>query len=302
MAGRRFTLFPKLPVEMQDRIWKFTIQPRIVEVRTKKDKHDGFYSTAPLPIALSVCKDSKRAISYLYPKYFGGVVVDAGIRFNAKIDTLYLDWKLQEDLVTFLPSITVQEAEKVKFLALDQFIRWARCAIELNYDFSRTTSHAVTVFDLQTNFYREYCHVAVNHNFCRIESEDLEPLCSAVRLMSNLEELIFVHDDILWDELLLEEGGILPPQDELAGLTLFQPEEVYDLFPDPVNPGSDYRTSIEYYNEDMPIVNLHDELITKFDSPKFTILVRYGWRFPDSLTPSARRYPSLLIEDNSRTS
>ncbi|KAF5875780.1 uncharacterized protein Bfra_011542 [Botrytis fragariae] len=292
MTSRRFTLFSKLPVEMRDKIWRLTLEPRIVEIRPKKDQHGRFYSTAPLPTALTVCKDSEQAVLSLYPKLLDGDLDAGGIQFNAKIDTLYLDWKLQEHLTTFLLSIDFQEAEKIQYLAIDQYIRWSRQSIDLDYDWERVPAifHPLTILDLQTKFFRHCCHIVVDHNICRIDSEDLEQLCSIVRLMKKLKELIFVHDDIIWDAELLEESGVLPQQDELAGLTLFKPEEVYDLFPKPVNMIlSDYRKSIEYYNEDMLVDSLHDDLKTKFESPKFEMLVRYGWRFPDSLSLPSRQ-------------
>ncbi|KAF7926022.1 uncharacterized protein EAE97_010322 [Botrytis byssoidea] len=294
MARRRFTLFSYLPVEIRDEIWRLTLEPRIVEVRPKKSIYDGFYSTAPLPVVLTVCKDSERAVLRLYPKYFGGALIAARIRFNAKIDTLYLDWKLQDHLRCFLVMISLQEAEKIQFLAIDQYIRWSRQSIDPDYCWSSAPvfEFPLTIFDLQTDFFKRCCHLVVDldQNLRRIDAETLEQLCSVVRCMKKLKELIFVHDDIIWDEEFLKEGGVFPQQDELAGLTLFQPQEVYDLFPEPVEMiHFDYRESIEYYDDDMEIETLQDDLETKFASPKFEILVRYGWRFPDSLSLPSRQ-------------
>ncbi|THV55435.1 hypothetical protein BGAL_0008g00190 [Botrytis galanthina] len=292
MARRRFTLLPKLPVEIQDEILRLTLEPRIVEVRPKKDNFYGFYSTAPIPVVLTVCKDWRRAVLPLYPRLLSQVLGTPGIRFNAKIDTLYLDWKLQGRLMTFLLSINLKLAKKIQFLAIDQYIRWSRHSTTLDYDWDAAVDidHPLTIADLQTLLFRHCCHMDVNHLLCRIDSRELQRLCYMIRLMKKLKELTFVHDDIIWDEELLKESGVSPQQDELAGLTLFKAEEVYDLFPKPVDTIiSDYRQSIEYYNEDMPIKNLHDELKSKFDSPKFEMLVRYGWRFPDSLSLPSRQ-------------
>ncbi|TGO55282.1 hypothetical protein BCON_0094g00320 [Botryotinia convoluta] len=300
MARRRFTLFPDLPIEIRDEIWRLTLEPRIVEVRPKKDKYDGFYSAAPLPVAMTVCKDSKRAVLPLYPKCFGGVLIAARIRFNAKIDTLYLDWKLQDHLMTFLLSISVQEAEKIQYLAIDQHIRFPRHRIDWEYSWSEPPifSNSLTIFNLRTEFNRRSGHVVVNSDFCRIDSEDLERLCSVVRLLRNLRELIFVYDNIILDAESLKEVEMFPQRDELAGLTLFQPEEVYDLFPEPEEMiDFDYRDSIEFWYDDMPIYNLHDDLETEFDDTNFEFLFRFGWRFPDSLTYSSRR-PRLTESRN----
>ncbi|TGO11856.1 hypothetical protein BTUL_0100g00360 [Botrytis tulipae] len=292
MASRRFTLFPKLPIEIRDEIWRLTVEPRIVEVRPKLDIQDGFYSTAPLPAVLTVCRDSKRAVLPLYPQYFDGATFVSGIPFNAKIDTLYLDWKLHEHLTIFLSSISVEEAEKIQFLAMDQYIRWARQPLDLDYDWDRYPGfpRPLTMADLLDKTFRRHCHIVVNHYLCTVGSEDLEQLCSLVRLMKKLKKLTFVHDDIYWDGELLKDSGVVPQQDELADLTLFKAEEVYDLFPKPVDTiSSDYRKFIESYNDDMPIGSLHDHFKSEFDSPKFEMLVRYGWRFPDSLSLPSRQ-------------
>ncbi|TGO68893.1 hypothetical protein BOTNAR_0018g00150 [Botryotinia narcissicola] len=293
MASRCFTLFPKLPVELKDEILRLTLEPRIVEIRPKKNKPYEFYSTVPIPVVLTVCKDWEKAVLPLYPNLLDQALGAAGIKFNANIDTLYLDWKLQKHLTTFLLSISVKMGKKIQFLAIDQYIRWARQSTTLDYDwlFAPEIHCPLTIADLQTPIFRHCCHIGVDEDLCRIDSRELERLCSVVRLMRKLKELIFVHDDIIWDAELLEESGVCPQQDELAGLTLFKAEEVYDLFPKPVKMiiDSDYCKSIEYYNEDMPIDNLYDDLKSKFDSPKFEMLVRYGWRFPDSLSLPSRQ-------------
>ncbi|KAF7910329.1 uncharacterized protein EAE98_012145 [Botrytis deweyae] len=292
MESHRFTLFPKLPMEMKDKIWRLALEPRLVEVRPKEDIDDGFYSTAPLPALLTVCKEWERALKHLYPKYFVRSPDGPGIRFNAQIDTLYLDWKLQEHLTIFLSSISVEEAGKIQFLAMDQHIRWLRQPIDLDHDWESIPPdpYLVTIANLLNEDFRRHCHLIVHHDHCMIGSEDLEGLCSLVRHMKKLKELIFVHEDIAWDVDLLRVSGVFPQQDELATLTLFKLEEVYDLFPNPVNiTVPDYRKSIEYYNDDLPICNLQVDLKSKFDSPKFEILVRYGWRFPDSLSLPSRQ-------------
>ncbi|TGO71673.1 hypothetical protein BELL_0544g00080 [Botrytis elliptica] len=262
MESHRFTLFPKLPMEMKYKIWTLALEPRLVEVRPKEDIDDGFYSTAPLPALLTVCKEWERALKHLYPKYFVRSPDGPGIRFNAQIDTLYLDWKLQEHLTIFLSSISVEEAGKIRFLAMDQYIRWPRVSIGLDYDWDQFPEfkHPLTIDDLLDDYFRHHCHVIVKHNQCMMDLEDLEGLCSAVRHMKKLKELIFVNEDIAWDVDLLIESGVIPQQDELATLTLFKREEVHDLFPKPVETtDSDYRMSIQYYNDD--IVDAKEKLL-----------------------------------------
>ncbi|KAK6610470.1 hypothetical protein H4I96_02068 [Botrytis cinerea] len=229
MEKRRFTLFPKLPIEMRDTIWRLTLEPRLVEVRPKYEYRDVFYSTAPLPIVMTVCKDSERAVQSLYPKCFGSWLGPATIRFNFKIDTLYLDWKIQEHLMSFLLSISLQEAEKIQFLALDQYLRWDGDKL------------IWTIPD--------------------------GPVALSWTTMSAKSA------PYIWENFALR----------------WNREEVYDLLPAPVEMiDLDYRDFIDDSHEDMPVDNLHDDLKAQFDSPNFEIMVRYGWRFPDSLTYSSR--------------
>lgn len=295
MAKRRFTLFPKLPIEVRDEIWRMTLEPRLVEVRPKSgkcegfnspksDKYEGFYAAAPLPIVLTVCQDSRRAVLPLYPKCFGGLVIPPQIRINFELDTLFLDWKLQERLAQFLLLISVQEAEKIRYLAIDQYIRWGRFSSNITNQFFQWN---ITLYSLQ-RCPRQHDGIYLDDGRCVVEWEDLELLCSTVRRMPRLRELIFVQVDFG------VEGCVEQPEtDHLAGLTMFESNEelISNLFSKTTDPNHDYRDLIWVNDEDRAdslYENMEEEMTTMFEmDAKF--LFRYGWRFPDSLTNSPLR-------------
>lgn len=84
-----FILFPKLPAEIRQIIWRLTLQPRIVEVKFIESR--GFYTRVPTPTALQVYRDSRRALLASYPTCFGNVIYTPLILFNFSLDTLYFD-------------------------------------------------------------------------------------------------------------------------------------------------------------------------------------------------------------------
>ncbi|PQE05527.1 hypothetical protein CJF30_00007690 [Rutstroemia sp. NJR-2017a BBW] len=95
-----FTLFPRLPVEIQDLIWEFTLPgPRVMLVHSDPVLPNGkraltrnpelFHTSArscdvKIPVALHVTRGSRKlALLYLTERFHG--------YWNFKLDTLYLD-------------------------------------------------------------------------------------------------------------------------------------------------------------------------------------------------------------------
>lgn len=115
-----FTLLPELPTEIHQEIWKFSLQPRAIEI--EYNTTHGYYTRVKTPAALSVCKDSRDAVKFLYPLCFGSVVYEATIVFNFSIDTLYIDSELGHELVPFIFGLNKHEADNLQFLAIDRFL------------------------------------------------------------------------------------------------------------------------------------------------------------------------------------
>ncbi|KAE8452594.1 hypothetical protein EG329_013853 [Mollisiaceae sp. DMI_Dod_QoI] len=113
-----FTIFPQMPIEVRQAVWKMSLRPRVIEIEYNKEH--GFYSRVKPPIALSVCKDSRDAVEYLYPLCFGNVIHEPAIVFNFSMDTLYFDTAFGSHTVPFLFSLKQKEAENIQALAFDR--------------------------------------------------------------------------------------------------------------------------------------------------------------------------------------
>jgi hypothetical protein len=96
-ALEEFTPFPKLPIELRLRIWKFTLPgPRILEVAyceagSDSDMPEKFGVATRPPVALRVCRESRREASRFYTLSFGSENWASKIYFDFSIDTLYLN-------------------------------------------------------------------------------------------------------------------------------------------------------------------------------------------------------------------
>ncbi|KAI9646418.1 hypothetical protein NHQ30_004410 [Ciborinia camelliae] len=282
MAKRRFTLFPKLPTEIREAIWRMTLVPRLVEVWPKGGELDGFYSTTRLPSAMTACRDSRAAVLHLYPQCFGGAVIVARIRINFDLDTLFLDWKIQGSLVPFMSSITVQEANKMRYLAFDPEIHLGR----KNYGVSLTTSKLKCSPELRDN-------VIVDHYDVKVEFEILEWLASAVVCMPGLQEITWIQE--AWPM----NSGDYQKHDEFAELKILGGEdEILDNIS--TEDDSDEDSSVISFSSSGLFEIMEVHLIEKFVERGITFFFRYGWRPEDASTGIPRhRFVSRSSEESS---
>ncbi|KUJ10516.1 uncharacterized protein LY89DRAFT_263277 [Mollisia scopiformis] len=122
-AGQAFHQFKRLPTEIRCMIWKFSLQPRVVEIATDiqvvedtpypGDVYEGtyYYSKARLPAILDVCHESRSATLPLYPlcfRYSG-----PGIRFNVSFDILYINHDVEDirNLLDFLKNTSKRKSD-----------------------------------------------------------------------------------------------------------------------------------------------------------------------------------------------
>lgn len=103
-------------------IWLATLEPRIVEILTsyRDDADFALYSQCPLPVALSVCQESRAAVLPHYPFSFGCHIQQPRIRFKFEIDTLFVHW--WQEMLGFPLLITVlkeDEVKRIRYLAMD---------------------------------------------------------------------------------------------------------------------------------------------------------------------------------------
>jgi hypothetical protein len=120
----KFTLFPKLPIEIRQAVWKCTLQPRIVELSHSCER--GYYSRVETPVSLRVNKDSRKAVGFLYPLCFGSILHQARIVFNFSMDTLYFDEMIWNEVPNFLVGLKDFELQQLQYIAFDRLIDEAR--------------------------------------------------------------------------------------------------------------------------------------------------------------------------------
>ena len=117
---QKFTLFPKLPLEIRQEIWKCTLEPRTIEIRSSTVQ--GFYSRSKVPVALRVNKDSRRAVGLLYHLCFGSVIHEPRIVFNFSMDTLFLSEDMWAEVPRFLTGLKDVEVKNLQCIAVDRHI------------------------------------------------------------------------------------------------------------------------------------------------------------------------------------
>lgn len=111
--------FTRLPAELRYKIWVAALTPRIVEIHVSNDLDIGFCSRAKLPSILHATRESRQAVSSLYPHCFGSVLMPPRIRFNFEIDTLYLSTHEEANLMQIYTVLKEWELSSLRFFAID---------------------------------------------------------------------------------------------------------------------------------------------------------------------------------------
>lgn len=104
ICGATFTCFPKLPMELREMVWRFTIEPRFVEIWEVSIPHrldtkiwcGRCNETDPVPITSKVCRESRRIFLKEYCLYIPSGHRDyhlpnRPVYVNSSIDTVYLN-------------------------------------------------------------------------------------------------------------------------------------------------------------------------------------------------------------------
>jgi hypothetical protein len=112
-----FTIFSKLPIELRTKIWKLTLQPRIIEIQFTNKK--AVYTKSKLPTTLYVSKESRAAVEKFYPFCFGSVWHKYQTRFNFDLDTIFLNSNYYNDFCHFFTLAGFSELHEIRYLAID---------------------------------------------------------------------------------------------------------------------------------------------------------------------------------------
>lgn len=86
-----FPSFPKLPLELQLRVWEFSIQAAYVDIKWDSTQR-VFASNRKIPALLHVCHTSRREGLKHYRLSFASSPEFARIYFSFELDTAYFTW------------------------------------------------------------------------------------------------------------------------------------------------------------------------------------------------------------------
>ena len=118
--------FRTLPTELRLTIWRFTITPRLVEIKYwLNDREPDCYSTTQIPLALHVCRESRAEVEPFYSHSFGR---GGNVLFNFDIDTLFisgLDFLHKWYGSRILLDLGESEFARLKYLAIsEEVVEW----------------------------------------------------------------------------------------------------------------------------------------------------------------------------------
>ncbi|CZR62714.1 uncharacterized protein PAC_12611 [Phialocephala subalpina] len=132
-ADQTFHAFNLLPTEVRQIIWRFSLQPRLVELHSWwVDEKCHYYSRAALPSAFHVCWDSMNAVIPLYVHNFSKEQRYL-VHFNPSLDTLYIDNLFEDHLLDFLEGLNNDDNKsmaKVEAIAIPEY-----GVIDFDFDF-----------------------------------------------------------------------------------------------------------------------------------------------------------------------
>lgn len=165
--GETFYPFKRLPIEIRQLIWRFTLKARVVEVLWATLEGEKatlpelrfmlglegplpsadeivFMSLSKIPTALQVSKDSRNAVLPFYPLCFSASTHGPRIRFNLSLDTLYVDNMITQYGLDLFKNFNATELSKLEKLAVMEMYghdgqgfavwdaNWAALGIEIN--------------------------------------------------------------------------------------------------------------------------------------------------------------------------
>lgn len=116
----KFTLFPKLPIEIREAIFNLTLKPRAVALYHSHER--GYWSDARIPVVLRVNRDSRTAVGFLYPLCFGSILHQPRTVVNFSMDTLYFEAWMWTEVPRFLMSLKDIELNQIQPIAVHQHI------------------------------------------------------------------------------------------------------------------------------------------------------------------------------------
>ncbi|KFY13801.1 hypothetical protein V492_03032, partial [Pseudogymnoascus sp. VKM F-4246] len=151
VAPHQFARFPELPLHVQDLIWEFSFEPRVVEIQYDP-KFSRIWSPTKWPAQSLACKESNFVMRRIYERSpFGEATARSGLLFNFDIDVLFLTFEKKPNssyptgeymplrvvgqlkvAASFLRSLPPAQLPRVRHLGLDLSL-WKK----IDYDLSQ---------------------------------------------------------------------------------------------------------------------------------------------------------------------
>ncbi|KAH9206026.1 hypothetical protein DL95DRAFT_450972 [Leptodontidium sp. 2 PMI_412] len=117
-SSSTFTPFHRLPLEIRQMIWKFTLEPRVVEMEFSENL--GFYTVCKVPTALKVSQESRDTVKKPYVECFSSLWYPRGTLFNSAMDTLYLSRDFFDHVPAFFHTFREKETAGIRYIAIDE--------------------------------------------------------------------------------------------------------------------------------------------------------------------------------------
>ena len=114
-----FHPFRSLPIKLQEKIWNYALESRVVEVQERLLLWDNSDDEELDDINhISQFRQSRNAVLPYYPLCFQSELYAATVRFNASLDVLYLDTFSGPTHSQFFGSLSSKEVTEIKYLAI----------------------------------------------------------------------------------------------------------------------------------------------------------------------------------------
>ena len=159
----------KLPLEVRNMIWKYTLQPQIIEIQFTNKK--AVYTTSRIPTALHVSKESRAAVEKFYPFCFRSVWHRCQTRFNFELDTIFLNGDYYTDFCHFFTLTGPIDLHQIRYPAIDNSCQYISENNETDEeDFERLKGVMEALEEMLTTYDAESCF----KNCLRIGKEEGE--------------------------------------------------------------------------------------------------------------------------------
>ncbi|KAL5351657.1 hypothetical protein ACLOAV_003517 [Pseudogymnoascus australis] len=238
LAPHQFTRFPELPLHVQDLVWEFSFEERVVEIQYDL-KFLRIWSPTKMPAQWFVCKESNYVLRRVYEQWpFGEATAKKGLWFNFQVDVMFLTFEKSELIMPdgsfgrplrvvnqlkvaekFLHSLSPDLLTKIRHLGLDVAI-WKK----IQYDMAMLQRRRHKVYGMERLLLPmlpelESLHIIENDNVgCWRMNRRMIQLVA----LENVEDMVCSGEDLDLEDGLIRSiiGEVLTGRPEQSNSTL----------------------------------------------------------------------------------